>query len=78
LRGATLPYESIQVGLSRHIIKQYVNEWIISIADYTPLVKKIYTLIGSGKAENAKKLLPKERVYPVSDELGKHLLIGTR
>jgi hypothetical protein len=76
LRGAALPYESIQVGLSRHIIKQYVDEWIINIADCTPLVKKIYALLRSGQVENAKKLLPKERVYPVSDALGQHLLIA--
>src|SRR5262249_30255554 len=28
LRGAGLPYRSIQVGLSRHIIREYVEEWV--------------------------------------------------
>lgn len=40
IRGASLHYGSIQVGLSRHIIERYVNEWIVSITDYTPLVRK--------------------------------------
>jgi len=31
LRGANLPYDSIQVGLSRHIIRRFVDEWIIAI-----------------------------------------------
>lgn len=36
LRGAGLPYYSIQVGLSRHIIREYVEEWITGIEDFTP------------------------------------------
>src|SRR5262249_51490342 len=33
LRGATLPYRSIQVGISRHIISRYADDWIVGIAD---------------------------------------------
>ena len=33
LRGAALPYYSIQVGLSRHIIVEYVEEWVVGIED---------------------------------------------
>ncbi len=75
LRGAALPYASIQVGLSRHIIREYVDEWTVSIADYTPRVRKIYGLLRSGQADRAKKLLPPERVYPVPPEIGRRLLI---
>ncbi len=42
IRGATLPYDSIQVGLSRHIIRRFVDEWIVDIQDMTPLVRKLY------------------------------------
>lgn len=65
LRGASLPYRSIQVGLSRHIIQRYVAEWTVEIRDITPLVRKLSTLIQSGKASHAQDLLPSARVYPL-------------
>nr|WP_309688974.1 DUF4291 domain-containing protein [Armatimonas sp.] len=70
LRGAALPYFSIQVGLSRHIIQRYTDDWIVSIEDKTPLVRKLQRLIQSGKADAAKKLLPSERVYPIKTVIG--------
>lgn len=76
LRGAGRPYSSIQVGLSRHVIREYVEEWVVGIEDITPRVRKIYGLLQSGQADKAKRLLPPERVYPVSSELGRRLLIA--
>ena len=76
LRGAALPYHSIQIGLSRHVIREYVDEWITKIEDLTPLVRKLYDLLQSGQADKAKRLLPLERVYPVSAALGRSLLIN--
>jgi hypothetical protein len=76
LRGTGLPHSSIQVGLSRHVIREYTDDWMVGIEDYTPLVRKIYTLLQSGHADKAKRLLPPERVYPVSAEFGWRLLIG--
>lgn len=73
LRGATLPYRSIQVGLSRHIIQRYVNEWTVEIRDINPLVRKLSTLIQSGKASAAQDLLPRERVYPLPDPIARRL-----
>ncbi|HLV97642.1 MAG TPA: DUF4291 domain-containing protein [Ktedonobacterales bacterium] len=66
IRGASLPSRSIQVGLSRHIIEKYVNEWTLEIHDETPLVRKIAALLKAGETGKAKDLLPRERVYPVS------------
>jgi hypothetical protein len=77
LRGAILPYDSIQVGLSRHIIRRYVDEWIVDIQDYTPLVKKMAGFLKAGEADKAKKFLPKERVYPVSEKIGKWIMIDS-
>lgn len=71
--GKSLPYRSIQVGLSRHIIERYVNEWTLEITDITPLVKKLAALLQSGHADKAKDLLPKERVYPVPDAIARRL-----
>jgi hypothetical protein len=75
LRGATLPYYSIQVGLSRHVIHEYVEEWVVGIEDYTARVHKMYNLLQAGQADKAKRQLPAERVYPVSAELASRLLI---
>jgi hypothetical protein len=76
LRGAGLPYYSIQVGLSRHVIREYVEEWVVGIEDCTPRVRKVYDLLQAGKADRAKRQLPPERIYPVGGELGRRLLIG--
>ena len=78
LRGAGLPYDSIQVGLSRHVIREYVDEWITRIEDYTPRVRKIYDLLYAGHADKAKRHLPPERVYPVAGELARRLLIDEK
>jgi hypothetical protein len=75
LRGAGLPYYSIQVGLSRHIIQEYVEEWITRIEDITPRVRKIYDFLQKGQADKAKRQLPPERAYPVSAEIARRLLI---
>lgn len=73
LRGKSLPINSIQVGLSRHIIEKYVNEWTIEIQDATPLVRKIYGLLQQGQEAKAKGFLPKERVYPLAPALAHHI-----
>lgn len=76
LRGAGLPYYSIQVGLSRHLIKTFVDEWVTHIEDMTPRVRKMYDFLQSGQADKAKRLLPPERVYPVHSELAKRLRLS--
>ena len=73
LRGAGLPYGSIQVGLSRHVIVEYVEEWVVGIEDYSARVRKIYDFLQSGKADKAKRHLPPERVYPLGVELRRRL-----
>jgi hypothetical protein len=73
LRGAALQYDSIQVGLGRHIIARYVDEWTTEIHDYTPLVRKIHSLLRAGEASKAAKLLPAERVYPTPEAIARRL-----
>jgi len=75
LRGAGLPYFSIQIGLSRHVIAEYVEEWVVGLEDLTPRVRKVHDLLQKGQADKAKRHLPPERVYPVSPEVGRALLI---
>lgn len=71
LRGASLEHGSIQVGLSRHIIERYVSEWTVDITDLTPRVRKMTALLKAGKTEQAKLLLPQERIYPLTESLRK-------
>jgi hypothetical protein len=73
LRGAALPYYSIQVGLSRHLIRDYAESWIVQIRDCTPLVRKVYTQIQGGHADRAQRLVPRERSYPVRPELARRI-----
>jgi hypothetical protein len=73
LRDARLPYYSIQIGLSRHIIREYAEQWITSIDDYTPRVRKMYQLLQEGHIDQAKRQLPPERVYPLSADLARSL-----
>ena len=73
LRGAALPYRSIQVGISHHLIRRYAEEWITQIIDLTPLVRKWHDLIRDGYADNVPDLLPKERLYPTPTAIAKRL-----
>lgn len=75
LRGASLGYYAIQVGLSRHIIERYVDEWVVEIVDYTPRVTRMAALLAAGKTEQARKMLSRERVYPVDPRIGRRLLM---
>ncbi|BDD03805.1 DUF4291 domain-containing protein [Aureibacter tunicatorum] len=69
LKGGKLQERSIQVGISRFLIEEYNDNWIEEIVDMTPLTKKIYQLRKQGKYTEAKRLLPKERIYPVSKSI---------
>ncbi|MEV5828279.1 DUF4291 domain-containing protein [Spirillospora sp. NPDC052242] len=73
LRGQKLEQRSIQIGLSRHVIDRYVDDWIIGIEDRTPLVRRIHRLLQDGKTSRAKILLPPERPYPLSPELAEKI-----
>jgi len=73
IRGKKLAHRSIQIGISRHLIEEYVQDWIVDIQDYSPLVSKIHQLCKKGMVDKAKRLLPKEKVYPISEELGKRI-----
>lgn len=77
LKGADLGVDSIQVGLSRHIIRRFVDEWVVAIEDYTPLVRKIHGHLQRGDIKNAKKHLPPEKSYPVPSAIGQHLMIAS-
>ena len=64
-----LPYRSIQIGLSGIAMEKYILDWIVEIDNITEHCKTIHTLIKSGEIQQAKKLLPIERVYPLPDHI---------
>ncbi|CAM5664265.1 hypothetical protein STANM337S_06923 [Streptomyces tanashiensis] len=68
-RGAALNHYSIQVGISRHLIRAFNDDWIVSLTDVTPQVRKAATLMRSGRAAAAQALFPTERAYPLSPTL---------
>lgn len=73
LRGNKLNDRSIQIGISRHLIKEYNEEWIVKIEDISPLVSKINHLKKDGNYEKAKLFLPNEKVYHVPLEIKRKL-----
>lgn len=76
IRGQKLEYRSIQIGISRHLIEEFNDEWIVGIDDISDLVKKIHALKVAGHHDKAKQFLPKERVYELPPEISH--LVGIR
>ena len=73
LKGNKLEYRSIQIGISRYLIEEFNEEWIVRIEDYSPRVKKILNLTRQGDYNKAKKLLPLEKTYPLSREIARKI-----
>lgn len=73
IRGQQQDLRAIQVGIGRQIVQRYVDEWTLEIRDVTPLVRSLRRLLDSGRAEDAQRRLPHERIYPVSDTLARRL-----
>ena len=73
IHGSKLEHRSIQVGLSRKVIHDYVEQWIVELNDVTPLVNKIRRLCEEGHSDRAKRLLPTEKRYEVAAEVGQRL-----
>ena len=76
LHGSKLEYRSIQVGLSRTVIAEYVSAWTVEIKDLSSLVAKLRRLCKEGNHIAAKKLLPDERIYPAQPEVAEQLGIS--
>lgn len=76
LRGASLQYRSIQVGIGRQLIREYNEKWIVEIKNLTPAVAKMRESLRRGDSQAAARHLPPEKPYPINSELGRHLLIA--
>jgi Domain of unknown function (DUF4291) len=64
-----LPYRSIQIGLSGIAVEKYILEWVQSIHDITGYCKNIQQLINANEVNQARELLPLEKLYPVSKNI---------
>ncbi|QHC18882.1 DUF4291 family protein [Streptomyces sp. GF20] len=73
VRGAALNHYSIQVGIGRHLIRTFAEDWVVSLTDLTSQAHKAAALVRNGRASQAQRLLPAERVYPMSRSLEDHL-----
>ncbi|MEU1394652.1 DUF4291 domain-containing protein [Micromonospora zamorensis] len=69
LRLNTLPYRSLQVGLSGEAVDRYVDDWIVAVADITPTVQRVRDLLCRGDEQAAAAQLPVEHVYPLPDQI---------
>ncbi|MFV5376227.1 DUF4291 domain-containing protein [Acinetobacter calcoaceticus] len=56
-------YRAIQIGLTGIAVEKYINDWILNITDITKYVQRINNLIINNKIEEAKILLPNEKIY---------------
>ncbi len=76
IRGEKLPHRSIQIGISRHLIDAYADEWVVQLTDLTPTVRKMRDLIARGRTREAARHLPPERPYPVDEAIARRLGVG--
>lgn len=60
-----LDYRSIQIGIKGQAVENYVNQWIVNITNITDKCQYTKSLLDNGKIEEAKLLLPEERIYPI-------------
>lgn len=61
-----LEHRSLQMGLRGEAVRRYVGQWIQNITDITADAQRIEALVQRGELEQARVLLPQERVYPVT------------
>ncbi|MFD8520115.1 DUF4291 domain-containing protein [Streptomyces capillispiralis] len=73
LRLRPLAHRSLQLGLTGEAAHRYADEWIVSIADVTPLARAVHAHVRDGEPDLARQLLPRERPYPVSGDALAHL-----
>jgi hypothetical protein len=75
-RGAKQERRAIQLGLAGEVLRQYANDWIISIEDASAFVSEQRL---HAESDGFKDLLtPREDVYPVTDfHTAEHLGINS-
>lgn len=64
MRFEAMDHRSIQVGLSGvAVIEGLLGGWIVRIEDFTERARRIGELVNEAKEDEARELLPEEKVY---------------
>ncbi len=68
---------SLQIGLKTAASARYTAEFCSKITDVTPLFAKIGALLREGKVDEAKRLVPAERLYNgLSEQVGRQIRLS--
>jgi Domain of unknown function (DUF4291) len=74
LDGRPLARRAIQLGLRGSMVKRYVDEWIVSVADFTSVAKAVHHAL---QIQAVLPEIPLESEYPVDAETRHGLAIST-
>lgn len=66
---APLNRRAIQIGLSGEAVDRYLDQWITTVTDITPLAGRIHRHVSSGQLDLAQATLPAEQVYPLTSSI---------
>lgn len=69
LHTRPLQHRSLQIGLSGPAVTRYADHWITSISDVTDLARATGTLVSANRLDEAARLLPAERPYPLPSDV---------
>lgn len=64
-----LDHRAVQVGLGGEAARRFVETWVTSITDLTPLTHRIHRYVAERDLDSAAELLPRETTYPVPASL---------
>jgi hypothetical protein len=64
-----LPWRAIPIGLGGEAVRPYVEDWILSIEDISPLVARVRRAVTEGGCASAEAMVPEERPYPLSEAI---------
>jgi hypothetical protein len=70
--GCPLERRAIQFGLRGSMVKRYVDEWVLTVVNATPLARAVQRAVVEG---GAMPTLPAETEYPVDAEVRRRLAI---
>ncbi|GAA4896746.1 DUF4291 domain-containing protein [Stackebrandtia albiflava] len=74
VRLRPLPHRAIQIGIGGAAVARYVDEWTVRITDVTDLMTEVGRLASIGAVDEAVRLAPAERPYPLPEDMPAHVL----
>ncbi|MER6988736.1 DUF4291 domain-containing protein [Saccharopolyspora hirsuta] len=73
LHHRPLDHRSIQVGLGGEAVPRYADDWIVSLTDVTPVMRRTAELVAAGNLDAARAELPEETPYPLPEHIARRL-----